>query len=66
VLAKPLTASGPLLATFFVGLFVQTLPALAYSRRRSTVGRHRAGRSTPRTVGLTPAPGAAIATTVLD
>jgi hypothetical protein len=36
-------AAGPLLATFAVGVFVQTIPALLFDRRHETVGRHRYG-----------------------
>jgi O-antigen/teichoic acid export membrane protein len=36
-------APGPLLATFAVGVLVQTLPALVFSRRHESVGRHRYG-----------------------
>jgi O-antigen/teichoic acid export membrane protein len=41
VLAKHYGAAGPLLATFAVGLLVQTLPGLIYARNRESVGRHR-------------------------
>lgn len=49
VLGHRLGAPGPLLATVVVGLFLQTLPGLVYSRDRQSAGRHRRPRraSTP-------------------
>jgi hypothetical protein len=41
VLARHYGAAGPLLATFAVGLLVQTLPGMLYARNRESVGRHR-------------------------
>jgi O-antigen/teichoic acid export membrane protein len=41
VLAKHYGAAGPLLSTFAVGLLVQTIPGLIYSRNRQHTGRHR-------------------------
>jgi hypothetical protein len=42
VLAKHYGAAGPLLSTFSVGMVVQTVPGLIYSRNRRHTGRHRA------------------------
>lgn len=44
VLAQHLGASGPLLASCIVGILVQALPGLIYSRDRQGAGRHRRGR----------------------
>jgi O-antigen/teichoic acid export membrane protein len=41
LLVKHYGAAGPLLATFSVGLLVQTLPGLVYSRSRHRSARHR-------------------------
>ncbi len=40
-MGKWIGAAGPLLATFVVGVFVQTIPALLFDRRHESVGRHR-------------------------
>ncbi|PZS29887.1 MAG: hypothetical protein DLM58_14680 [Pseudonocardiales bacterium] len=40
-LGKQMGAPGPLLATFIVGLLVQTIPAVIYANRRGPRGRHR-------------------------
>ena len=44
VLARHLGAPGPLLASCVVGIAVQALPGLAYSRDRQSAGRHRRPR----------------------
>ena len=41
LLVKHYGAAGPLLATFSVGLLVQTLPGLIYARNRHRTARHR-------------------------
>jgi hypothetical protein len=41
VLGRHLGAPGPLLASCIVGIFVQALPGLYYSRDRQNAGRHR-------------------------
>jgi hypothetical protein len=44
VLGKHLGAPGPLLASCIVGILVQALPGLVYSRDRQSAGRHRRPR----------------------
>ncbi|GAB2479044.1 lipopolysaccharide biosynthesis protein [Jatrophihabitans fulvus] len=51
--AKAYGAPGPLLATFLVGLFVQTLPALLFDRRRTVA---RADAPLPAAVAPRPRP----------
>ncbi|MFN2560842.1 MAG: lipopolysaccharide biosynthesis protein [Jatrophihabitans sp.] len=47
VLGKGLGAPGPLLASCIVGILVQAVPGLVYSRDRQTAGRHRRSRYGP-------------------
>jgi O-antigen/teichoic acid export membrane protein len=47
VLGKSLGAPGPLLASCIVGILVQAVPGLIYSRDRQTAGRHRRPRNSP-------------------
>jgi O-antigen/teichoic acid export membrane protein len=53
VLGHHLGAPGPLFASALVGVVVQVLPAVVYSRSRQSIGRHRA----PRQPRRRPAPG---------
>jgi O-antigen/teichoic acid export membrane protein len=43
VFGSSIGAAGPLLATFAIGVLVQTIPALLFARRHESVGRHRYG-----------------------
>jgi hypothetical protein len=57
VLGRQLGAPGPLLASCIVGILVQAVPGLIYSRDRQSAGRHRRSRNGATTVSpaVTPA-----------
>jgi hypothetical protein len=62
VLGKHLGAAGPLLGSCVVGILVQAVPGLIYSRDRQGAGRHRrprggaGGAATPAILAGTPPP----------
>ena len=58
IMGKQLGAPGPLLASCIVGILVQAVPGLIYSRDRQTAGRHRRPRNEPSPM----APASAVAT----